>query len=76
MSRGLYEVFLVDVENSAVREFHIIARSPDSAKLKAYLKFDPDSDYDFDELDFFVRHLGNIRPEKRKPREVKLVADD
>jgi hypothetical protein len=72
MSRGLFDVFIVDPESGEVDAHRYVADSEDKARMKA-ARLLPET-MDIDDADIIVRFIGPVRAPKRV-KEVRLVKD-
>lgn len=72
--RGLFEVYVVNPETSTVVDsVKIVAKSPETAKLKAIQKHGCIAG-DLDDYDFIVHKLGDVRA-KKMVQEVRVVTN-
>jgi pyruvate kinase len=73
--RHLYEVHIVDPENDLILSSkRHIAKSGESAKLRALTAEDLPDDTDYDDLDVIVVVLGDVR-DKKEVQEVKILKE-
>lgn len=72
--RGLYQVWVVDPESDVImlNGKPVVAKSEQSARIKAVRLAGPDIDPD--EVDIIVVRLGDVRA-KREVQEVKVITD-
>lgn len=71
--RGLFQVYIVDPTAAGIVCKDVcIAQDESSAKLKVAAGCPALKDKDFDDFDFIVVHLGDVRPKAKKVTHVSV----